>query len=81
MLSDIEGKFKLGCFGKSLPQAGVVTDRLLANRTHHRGKLAFELAEKFDGCKLIRFETRARTNWQYECAAAFLRGNLVTAAV
>ena len=33
------------------------------------------------GCKLIRFETRTRTNWQYECAAAFLRGNLATAAV
>jgi hypothetical protein len=29
------------------------------------------------GCKLIRFETRARTNWQYECAAAFLSGRLV----
>jgi hypothetical protein len=42
-LSDIQGKFKLGCFGKRLPQAGVVSDRLLANRTHHRGKLAFEL--------------------------------------
>jgi hypothetical protein len=31
------------------------------------------------GCKLVRFETRTRTNWQYECAAAFLRGDLVTA--
>ena len=51
-LSDIQGKFKLGCFGKSLPQAGVVGDRLLANRTHHRGKLAFELAEEFeDRCR------------------------------
>lgn len=30
------------------------------------------------GCKLIRFETRTRTNWQYECAAAFLRGDLMT---
>jgi hypothetical protein len=39
-LSDIQGKFKLGCFGKSLPQAGVVCGGLLANRTHHRGKLA-----------------------------------------
>jgi hypothetical protein len=29
------------------------------------------------GCKLIRFETRTRTNWQYECAAAFLRRELV----
>ena len=28
------------------------------------------------GCKLVRFETRARTNWQYECAAAFLRRKL-----
>jgi hypothetical protein len=24
------------------------------------------------GCVLQRFETRRRTNWQYECAAAFL---------
>jgi hypothetical protein len=32
------------------------------------------------GCKLVRFATRTRTNWQYECAAAFLRGALVTAA-
>jgi hypothetical protein len=24
------------------------------------------------GCKLVRFETRTKTNWQYECAAAFL---------
>jgi hypothetical protein len=33
------------------------------------------------GCKLVRFETRTRTNWQYECAAAFLRGNLATASI
>jgi hypothetical protein len=33
------------------------------------------------GCKLVRFETRTRTNWQYECAAAFLRGDLKTASV
>ena len=26
------------------------------------------------GCKLVRFETLARTNWQYECAVAFLSG-------
>ena len=38
-LSDIQGEFKLGCFRKSLPQDGVVSDRLLGNRTHHRGKL------------------------------------------
>jgi hypothetical protein len=25
------------------------------------------------GCVLERFETRKRTNWQYECAAAFLK--------
>lgn len=30
------------------------------------------------GCKLVRYETRTRTNWQYKCVAAFLRGNLVT---
>jgi hypothetical protein len=28
------------------------------------------------GCKLVRFETRVRTNWQYECAAALLSGKL-----
>ena len=29
------------------------------------------------GCKLVRFETSAKTNWQYQCASAFLRGKLV----
>jgi hypothetical protein len=29
------------------------------------------------GCKLVKFETRTRTNWQYECAAALLRGKLM----
>jgi hypothetical protein len=29
------------------------------------------------GCKLVRFETRARTNWQYACASALLRGELI----
>jgi hypothetical protein len=29
------------------------------------------------GCLLERFQTRTRTNWQYECAAAFLRGDLL----
>lgn len=32
-------------------------------------------------CKVVRFETRTRTNWQYECAAAFLRGGLATASI
>jgi hypothetical protein len=31
------------------------------------------------GCLLTRFETRTRTNWQYECAAAFLDGNILGA--
>lgn|SRR6516225_634497 len=30
------------------------------------------------GCKLVKFATRRRTNWQYQCAAAFLRGDLAT---
>ena len=30
------------------------------------------------GCKLVKFDTRTRTNWQYECAAAFLRGDLAS---
>jgi hypothetical protein len=28
------------------------------------------------GYELRRFETRTRTNWQYECANAFLDGAL-----
>jgi hypothetical protein len=28
------------------------------------------------GCTLQRYDTRTRTNWQYECAAAFLAGKL-----
>ena len=30
----------------------------------------------FPGCRLMRFETTTRTNWQYECADAFLAGEL-----
>jgi hypothetical protein len=29
------------------------------------------------GCVLERFKTRRRTNWQYECAVAFLGGDIV----
>lgn len=29
-----------------------------------------------DGCVLKKFETRTRTNWQYECAAAFMTGGV-----
>ena len=46
-LSEIQGKFKLGCLRKGLPQARVISDRLLTNRSHHRDKLAFELAKEF----------------------------------
>jgi hypothetical protein len=28
------------------------------------------------GCTLVRFETKRRTNWQYECAARFLDGGI-----
>jgi hypothetical protein len=28
------------------------------------------------GCVLRRFDTRTRTNWQYKCAAAFIRGDI-----
>ena len=28
------------------------------------------------GCRLVRFETTTNTNWQYECAKAFLNGTL-----
>jgi hypothetical protein len=30
------------------------------------------------GCALVRFQTRRRTNWQYECASAFLRERIST---
>lgn len=30
------------------------------------------------GCSLRRFETRTRTNWRYECANAFLAGELAS---
>jgi hypothetical protein len=28
------------------------------------------------GCKVIRYRTARRTNWQYECADAFMAGDL-----
>ncbi len=28
------------------------------------------------GCILVRYSTNRRTNWQYECAEAFLAGKL-----
>ena len=28
------------------------------------------------GCRLVRFTTKTRTNWHYECASALLRGDL-----
>src|SRR5262249_29194545 len=28
------------------------------------------------GCRLVRYPTRTRTNWHYECVAAFLAGRL-----
>jgi hypothetical protein len=31
------------------------------------------------GCVLKRFETRTRINWQYECAKAFLKGDILCA--
>jgi hypothetical protein len=30
-------------------------------------------------CVVKRYRTRTRTNWQYECALAFLRGDIVSA--
>lgn len=46
-LRNLQGKIELGCFGKSLPQTGVVCRRLLADRAHHWNKLASEVAEQF----------------------------------
>jgi hypothetical protein len=43
-------------------------------RTMNAEKLVFYNSQQppvADGCVLKRFETRTRTNWQYECAAAF----------
>ena len=31
------------------------------------------------GCSLVRFRTTTRTNWHYECAGAFLRGDITAA--
>ncbi len=31
---------------------------------------------QMDGCKLVRFDTTTRTNWHYECAKAFLNGDV-----
>ena len=31
------------------------------------------------GCSLVRFRTTTRTNWHYECAQAFLRGDIEAA--
>lgn len=28
------------------------------------------------GCMLKKYETRTRTNWQYECAKAFMNGDV-----
>lgn len=42
-------------------------------------KLVFynsQQAPEAEGCVLQRFQTRTRTNWQYECAAAFVRHEL-----
>ena len=44
-LGNVQGKFKLRCFGKILTQATVVSNRLVKDRTYHWHKLAFEIAE------------------------------------
>ena len=50
-LSNVQGKFSLRCFGKTLAQAIVIDNRLVQDRTYHCHKLAFELAEQFaDRC-------------------------------
>ena len=35
-----------------------------------------KIVPKFPGCTPVRFKTRRRQNWQYECAEEFLAGNL-----
>jgi len=47
---------------------------------HYRGGrfVYYNSAEKpgLPGCKAIRYETTARTNWQYECADALITGTI-----
>jgi hypothetical protein len=61
------------CFGSKeyVPLFAALTNAICGERIVFYNSMTPPLAP---GCKLIRFETRTRTNWQYECAAAFLGG-------
>jgi hypothetical protein len=67
------------CFGSKeyVPLFAALTHYVRGERIVFYNSVTLPLAP---GCKLIRFETRTRTNWQYECAAAFLRGDLLNAS-
>jgi hypothetical protein len=68
------------CFGSKeyVPLFATLTSDVTSERTVFYNSVTPPSAP---GCKLVRFKTRTRTNWQYECAAAFLRGDLVTASI
>lgn len=62
-------------FGSSeyVPLFGSLTAAIQAQKTvFYRSEIPPELP----GCTAVRFTTRRRTNWQYECAEAFLNGTL-----
>jgi hypothetical protein len=65
------------CFGSKeyVPLFAALTDAVSGERIIFYN---FATPPSAPGCKLVRFETRIRTNWQYGCAAAFLRGDLMT---
>ena len=56
-----------------LPLFSRLTQNIEASRT-----VFYRSAEKpsLPGITLVRFETTRRTNWHYECAAAFLEGRM-----
>jgi hypothetical protein len=63
------------CFGSKeyVPLFAALTHSVQSDRTVFYNAQSPPSAP---GCNLIRFNTRTRTNWQYECAAAFLRGDI-----
>jgi hypothetical protein len=70
MLPDNTGDDILFFGGKDyLPLFGALTDRVRGRRIVFYNSAT---APQMNGCTVRRFETTTRTNWHYECAAAFL---------
>jgi hypothetical protein len=68
---------KVVCFGSKeyVPLFAALTSAVNGERILFYNSVTPPVAP---GCTLVRFQTRTRTNWQYECAAAFLRGDLAS---